>query len=326
MIKLMHCVFYTITENYESITFSKEYSTIKILDNCSSNINPYPCWQHILCYINRNTTANKSTQDTGTWQWWWNSENERKEVRVSEIWCSSLPFKMLDFQHEFTRTESHPSITHLLLLCWLMLVFDHTESKPVIKHHRIGNITLEMSERVAVPHPPGPSCWRWSGPADSAGSCAPPQAPRCASAARRSSPGRRRGALAGLTPGWRGCTEGAEAPATQALQEEGGEMVNTEGKEAAIQKEDWWRMPGRSRCINSGEHKEKKVRRKLEDPDLCICNNCKVIKSVAPGPRGTFQTTNCSGSDVVPSIICWPWFRWYMGGLSAVSSRGKDTS
>lgn len=61
------------------------------------------------------------------------------------------------------------------------------------------------------------SCSRWNGPADSAGSCAPPPAPRCVSAARRSSPERRTGELSGWTPGWTGCTGSEGAPAPQAL-------------------------------------------------------------------------------------------------------------
>lgn len=71
----------------------------------------------------------------------------------------------------------------------------------------------------AVVHPclRSSSCSRWNGPADSAGSSAPPPAPQCASAARRSSPERRTGELAGWTPGWTGCTGSEGAPAPQVL-------------------------------------------------------------------------------------------------------------
>lgn len=72
-------------------------------------------------------------------------------------------------------------------------------------------------ENVSGPHRLDSSCWRWSGPADSAGSFGPPPAPRCAFAARRSSPERRTGYTAGLKSGWKGCTESEGTPAPLAL-------------------------------------------------------------------------------------------------------------
>lgn len=83
------------------------------------------------------------------------------------------------------------------------------------------SLLCTWTNSIAVPHPLDPSCWRWSDPADSAESSAPPPAPRCASVARHFSPEWHKGELAGLTPEWRGCTEGEEAPAPQVLHKEG---------------------------------------------------------------------------------------------------------
>lgn len=78
-------------------------------------------------------------------------------------------------------------------------------------------ITKPQKQIASDPCLRSSSCSGWNGPADSAGSCAPPPAPRCVSVARRSSPERRTGELAGWTPGWTGWTGSEGAPAPQAL-------------------------------------------------------------------------------------------------------------
>lgn len=143
------------------------------------------------------------------------------------------------------RNKLHFTITHLLLVCWFTFgicqsFVYHAQSKQgndLIYCTLITYLLYCFTDRKTIqmmdvfPHPLDSSYWRWSDRADNAGSCAPPPAPQCASAAKHFSPGQRTGELAGLKPGWRGCTEGEEAPVPQVLQKEGRWGVEGNGRE-----------------------------------------------------------------------------------------------